>query len=52
MALRRALYRLHSLLKVHLAEEELYLEVLERRLSDEEKDVLARSLDHAMAEGL
>jgi hypothetical protein len=52
MALRRALYRLHSLLKVHLAEEELYLEVLERRLSDEEKDVLARSLVHAMAEGL
>ena len=52
MALRRALYRLHSLLKVHLAEEELYLEVLERRLSDAEKDTLARSLDHAMAEGL
>lgn len=52
MALRRALYRLHSLLKVHLAEEELYLRVLERRLSDAEKDQLARSLDHAMAEGL
>lgn len=52
MGLRRALYRLHSLLKVHLAEEELYLEVLERRLTPEEKDLLARSLDHAMAEGL
>jgi hypothetical protein len=52
LALRRALYRLHSLLKVHLAEEELYLEVLERRLSDAEKDTLARNLDHAMAEGL
>lgn len=52
LALRRALYRLHSLLKVHLAEEELYLEVLERRLSDDDKAVLARSLDHAMAEGL
>ena len=52
MALRRALYRLHSLLKVHLAEEALYLEVLERRLSDAETDTLARSLDHAMAEGL
>ena len=25
MALRRALYRLHAMLKVHLAEEELYL---------------------------
>ena len=52
MALRRALYRLHSLLKVHLAEEELYLEVLERRLTGAEKDKLAHSLDHAMAERL
>jgi hypothetical protein len=52
MALRRALYRLHALLKVHLAEEELYLEVLERTLDDADKDRLARSLDHAMAEGL
>jgi hypothetical protein len=52
MALRRVLYRLHSLLKVHLAEEELYLQVLERGLTDVEKDVLARSLDHAMAERL
>lgn len=52
MALRRVLYRLHSLLKVHLAEEELYLEVLERGLTDVEKDVLARSIDHAMAEPL
>lgn len=52
MALRRALYRLHSLLKVHLAEEELYLEVLERSLTDAEKDRLARSLAHAMTEPL
>jgi len=52
LALRRALYRLHSLLKVHLAEEELYLGVLERRLTDAEKDQLARGLDHAMSEPL
>ena len=52
MALRRLLYRLHALLKVHLAEEELYLGVLEAHLSDVEKDRLARSLDHAMAEQL
>ena len=52
MALRRVLYRLHALLKVHLAEEELYLEVLERNLADAEKDTLARSLGHAMDEGL
>ncbi len=52
MALRRVLYRLHALLKVHLAEEELYLEVLERNLDPAEKDALARSLGHAMDEGL
>ena len=52
LALRRALYRLHSILKVHLAEEELYLAVLDQSLSDEEKDALARGIDHAMAEPL
>ncbi len=52
LALRRALYRLHSLLKVHLAEEELYLGVLERSLTQAEKDQLARGLDHAMTEPL
>lgn len=52
LALRRALYRLYSILKVHLAEEELYLEVLERNLTDEEKNALARGLGHAMAEPL
>jgi hypothetical protein len=50
--LRRALYRLHAILKVHLAEEELYLGVLERNLTDADKDVLARSLDHAGHEPL
>jgi hypothetical protein len=52
MALRRALYRLHAILKVHLAEEELYLGVLDQNLSDEEKETLARGIDHAMTEPL
>lgn len=52
LALRRALYRLHAILKVHLAEEELYLGVLDQNLSDEEKDLLARGIDHAMTEPL
>jgi hypothetical protein len=47
LALRRALYRLHALLKVHLAEEEQYLAVLDRSLTVAEKDVLARHLEHA-----
>lgn len=50
LGLRRALYRLYSLLKVHLAEEELYLRVLDHNLSAQEKDLLARGIEHATAE--
>lgn len=52
IGLRRVLYRLYAMLKVHLAEEELYLGVLDRNLSAEEKDTLARGIDHAVAEPL
>jgi hypothetical protein len=52
IGLRRVLYRLYAMLKVHLAEEELYLGVLDRNLSAEEKDALAKRLDHAGAEPL
>ncbi|MGZ6270090.1 MAG: hemerythrin domain-containing protein [Candidatus Limnocylindrales bacterium] len=50
--LRRALYRLHSILKVHLAEERLYVGLLDHNLSPEAKDGLARAMDHALAEPL
>jgi iron-sulfur cluster repair protein YtfE (RIC family) len=52
MGLRRVLYRMHSILRVHLAEEELYLRVLEENLSPEEKDSLARGIDHAAGQRL
>jgi hypothetical protein len=52
VGLRRVLYRLYAILKVHLAEEELYLDVLDHALTDDEKDALARGLDHAVAEPL
>ena len=52
IGLRRALYRLHAMLRVHLAEEELYLRVLDRNLTEAEKDELARGIEHAMAEPL
>lgn len=52
IGLRRVLYRLHSILKVHLAEEELYLGVLDRNLSAGEKDALARAIEHAGAHPL
>jgi hypothetical protein len=49
LALRRILYRLYAILKVHLAEEELYLGVIEHDLSEAEKDALARGMEHAAA---
>ena len=52
IGLRRVLYRLYAVLKVHLAEEELYLGVLDRNLSAEEKDALAQGIEHADAEPL
>ena len=52
IGLRRVLYRLYAMLKVHLAEEELYLGVLDRNLSAEEKDALAQGIDHAGTEPL
>lgn len=52
IGLRRVLYRLYSILKVHLAEEELYLKVLDHALSDDEKAQLALGIEHAVAEPL
>ena len=52
MGLRRVLYRLYAMLKVHIAEEEEYLRVLEHSLSDKEQAELVRGLEHATAEPL
>ncbi len=46
LALRRVLLRLYVLLKTHLSEEELYLPILEDRLTSSEEGALARALDH------
>lgn len=42
---RRALYQLFALLKVHLAEEELFAPILEAQLSDDEGTELAAHLE-------
>jgi iron-sulfur cluster repair protein YtfE (RIC family) len=49
LALRRLMLRLHVLLKTHLDEEELYLPILEDRLTPEAEAALARALDHLAA---
>jgi iron-sulfur cluster repair protein YtfE (RIC family) len=52
LALRRVLLRLYSLLKTHLSEEELYIPILEDRLTPAEEAALSRALDHVAAERL
>jgi iron-sulfur cluster repair protein YtfE (RIC family) len=47
-ALRRVLYGLYALVKVHFAkEEEVYLPILDARLSDEEARRLFEGMEHA-----
>jgi iron-sulfur cluster repair protein YtfE (RIC family) len=46
LALRRIVLRLHALLTTHLAEEQLYLPILEDRLTEGQEAALARALDH------
>ena len=50
MRLRRVLFRMYALIKTHLAEEEAYMAVLERNLSEAEAEEIARGLAHAMAD--
>ena len=46
VALRRVIFRLYAMLKVHLAEELLYLAIIEHEASPESAEALAESLDH------
>ncbi len=47
VALRRVIFRLYAMLKVHLAEEELYLGIIEHGVSAESAGKLAAALDHS-----
>ena len=47
VALRRVMFRLYALLKVHLAEEELYLGIIEHGVSAEAAELLAAAMDHS-----
>jgi hypothetical protein len=49
LALRRLMMRMHVLLRAHLDEEELYLPVLEGRMTPERETALARTLGHIAA---
>ena len=46
IALRRVIFHLYALLKVHLAEEQVYLDILDRREAPEMADALAAAMAH------
>ncbi len=46
MALRRVIFRLYALLKIHLAEEQLYVGMLDHAVSTEVAEALALALEH------
>lgn len=49
ITLRRLIFRLYALLKVHLAEEELYVGMVEHGVSSDAADTLAAAMTHAVA---
>jgi len=46
LALRRVLFQLYALLKIHLAEEEAYLRIVDHGVSTDVGELLAAALDH------
>jgi hemerythrin-like domain-containing protein len=46
LALRRVLFQLYALLKIHLTEEDAYLRVVDNGVSSDVADLLAAALDH------
>ena len=46
LALRRVLFQVYALVKIHLAEEEAYLRIVEHGVTGEAGDLLAAALDH------
>jgi hypothetical protein len=50
LSLRRVIFRLYALLKVHLVEEELYVGIVNKGVTADVADVLAAGLDHPIAD--
>jgi iron-sulfur cluster repair protein YtfE (RIC family) len=46
LALRRVIFQLYSLLKIHLAEEEAYLRIVEHGVTTDVADMIAAAMDH------
>ncbi|MCI0582812.1 MAG: hemerythrin domain-containing protein [Chloroflexi bacterium] len=46
LALRRVLFQLYALLKIHLAEEEVYLRIVDHGVATDVADLLAAAMEH------
>jgi iron-sulfur cluster repair protein YtfE (RIC family) len=46
LAIRRVLFQIYALLKIHLAEEEIYLRIVNQGVAADVADLLAAALDH------
>ncbi len=51
LGLRRVMFQLYALLKVHLAEEEAYLRIVEHGVDTEAADVMAAAMEHPVGIG-
>jgi hypothetical protein len=49
LAIRRVLFQLYALLKVHLAEEEAYLRLIDHGVTDDMSEAVAAALAHPVA---
>ena len=49
LALRRAMFQLYALLKIHLAEEDAYLRIVERAGGSDSSEAIAAALEHPVA---
>lgn len=49
VSMRRVLYRLYALLKIHLVEEEIYIHLIDRGVEPEAAEVLAAAMDHPIS---
>ncbi len=48
LALRRVMFQLYAVLKVHLAEEEAYLRIVDRGVTGDVADMLASAMEHPL----
>lgn len=46
VAIRRVVFDLYALLKIHLAEEEMYIRIIDHDAAEEASEVLAAALEH------